>query len=148
MPELTTNLISVSQLIKNGNRVVFSTTQCHIFHKNNKLVAVAELVKNIYKLKTKQSGEGCLLAKTDNWHRRLGHINYDDLRKLQKGIVNGINHSEDKFVKQKCIVCCEGKQRRLPFLSQGSRAKEALELVHSDVCGPMEEKFLEMITQV
>ncbi|CAG4913470.1 unnamed protein product [Colias eurytheme] len=42
----------------------------------------------------------------------------------------------------KCITCQEGKQSRLPFKSQGSRSQDLLELVHSDVCGPMETQSL------
>ncbi|GBP60658.1 Retrovirus-related Pol polyprotein from transposon TNT 1-94 [Eumeta japonica] len=37
-----------------------------------------------------------------------------------------------------CELCQKGKQSRLPFPSEGSRALNPLELIHSDVCGPME----------
>jgi hypothetical protein len=41
-------------------------------------------------------------------------------------------------VEQFCDVCMLTKQRRLPFPQQSSfRAKERLELVHGDLCGPM-----------
>jgi transposase InsO family protein len=41
-------------------------------------------------------------------------------------------------VKQFCDVCMLTKQRRLPFPQQSSfRAKERLELVHGDLCGPV-----------
>jgi transposase InsO family protein len=41
-------------------------------------------------------------------------------------------------VGQFCDVCVLTKQRRLPFPQQSSfRAKERLELVHRDLCGPM-----------
>jgi hypothetical protein len=41
-------------------------------------------------------------------------------------------------VEQFCDVCVLTKQRRLPFPQQSSfRAKEQLELVHGDLCGPM-----------
>ena len=37
-----------------------------------------------------------------------------------------------------CVSCLAGKQRRLPFLKAAKyRAKEALELVHGDLCGPI-----------
>ncbi|GBP25731.1 Retrovirus-related Pol polyprotein from transposon TNT 1-94 [Eumeta japonica] len=41
-----------------------------------------------------------------------------------------------------CELCQKGKQSRLPFPSEGSRALNPLELIHSDVCGPMEVKSL------
>lgn len=37
-----------------------------------------------------------------------------------------------------CQTCCEGKQARLPFPNQGSRANGTLEVVHADVYGPLE----------
>ena len=33
--------------------------------------------------------------------------------------------------------CLEGKMTKRPFNAKGNRAKDLLELVHSDVCGPM-----------
>jgi transposase InsO family protein len=42
------------------------------------------------------------------------------------------------LVEQFCDVCVLTKQRRLPFPQQASfRAKEKLELVHGDLCGPV-----------
>jgi hypothetical protein len=41
-------------------------------------------------------------------------------------------------VEQFCDVCVLMKQRRLPFPQQSSfQAKERLELVHGDLCGPV-----------
>jgi transposase InsO family protein len=41
-------------------------------------------------------------------------------------------------VEQFCNVCVLTKQRRLPFPQQSSfRAKERLEVVHGDLCGPV-----------
>lgn len=36
-----------------------------------------------------------------------------------------------------CIVCAKGKQARKPFNEIGTHATKILELIHSDVCGPM-----------
>jgi hypothetical protein len=37
-----------------------------------------------------------------------------------------------------CDACQAGKQRRAPFLSEGQfRAKQVLEVVHGDLCGPV-----------
>ena len=45
-----------------------------------------------------------------------------------------------KFVLNEFPVCessLEGKMTKIPFNAKGYRAKDLLELVHSDVCGPM-----------
>ena len=38
-----------------------------------------------------------------------------------------------------CESCIEGKMTKCPFPDKGQRATELLELVHSDVCGPLSE---------
>ena len=35
-----------------------------------------------------------------------------------------------------CESCLEGKITKTPFTTKGLRAKESLELIHNDVCGP------------
>ena len=39
-----------------------------------------------------------------------------------------------------CKSCLEGKMTKKPFGSKRKRVEEVLELVHSDVCGPMNIK--------
>lgn len=138
VPSLTTNLLSVSKLIENGNTVKFDSTGCSIFGKNNVLLARAKLIDNMYKLMA--NTVNCLMTVNADalvWHRRLGHINYNSLNKLKNGIVDGINFTNVNNSYPVCEPCCEGKQCRLPF-KRGSRAQAILELVHTDVCGPME----------
>lgn len=36
-----------------------------------------------------------------------------------------------------CEAYVYGKQSRLPFISTGKKAKNLLDIVHSDLCGPM-----------
>ncbi|KAJ8947508.1 hypothetical protein NQ314_008586 [Rhamnusium bicolor] len=75
--------------------VRFEQECCKIYNKVNELVAIADLVNNIYKLRVKTvKKEGqCLLtssvasASSAIWHRRLGHINYKDTCKMQAGVV-------------------------------------------------------------
>lgn len=141
VPDLMTNLLSVSQLIKNGNTVEFEEKGCKIYNKDKALVAVADLINNVYKLRIKDESK-CFLTTTkvskDIWHRRLGHINNKDLSKMQAGIVDGMHVKGETTLVEKCIICCEGKQTRLPFKHKGTRANSVLEVIHADVCGPME----------
>lgn len=68
----------------------------------------------------------------------MGHLNVQDLKKLKNGSATGVNFGSS-MVFQPCVNCCKGKQSRLPFPTEGSRATAQLELIHSDLCGPMEE---------
>lgn len=136
VPGLTTNLLSVSQMIRNGNKVIFNQSGCTIFDSCNEPIASAALVNNVYKLLYRQT-EALAMASAEVWHRRLAHVNYRDLIKM-KDSVNGLDFKDVCNKENFCQVCCEGKQSRLPFKHVGTRATSLLELVHSDVCGPME----------
>lgn len=134
VPELTTNLFSVSQLIKNGNVVKFNNNGCTIFNKQKQPVATADLVDGVYKLNIFKF-EKCLLTQStipgEVWHRRFGHINSDYLNKMQNGLVNGLSFKGLVQLSTKnCKICCEGKQTRLAFKHKGTRAKKLLEVVH------------------
>ncbi|KAH9627799.1 hypothetical protein HF086_000184 [Spodoptera exigua] len=60
VPSLTTNLLSVSELIKNGNSVSFDEKHCYIRNKSNILVATADLSDGVYKLRLHT--RSCMLA--------------------------------------------------------------------------------------
>lgn len=101
--------MSISELISRGNRVSFNNYGCSIYTRDNKLVATADLVDGLYKLNLKQ--EQCMLTTCDSselWHRRLGHINSQDLNKM-KHCVNGLMLKGSATIdKSNCIVSCEG----------------------------------------
>lgn len=143
VPELATNLLSVSQIIKNGGQVKFNKDGCIILNTKNVLVATASLINNMYRLNM-STAHACIsdVIEQDTylWHQRMGHLNFQSLNKLTENTADlklGLQAS-----KVKCITCQEGKQTRLPFKSQGSQTKDLLELIHSDICGPMETQSL------
>lgn len=74
------------------------------------------------------------------WHRRYGHIHYKIIPSLNQ-MLNGIpNIKEDR--EGVCKGCALGKSTRKPFTSSDTRSKEILDLIHSNVCGPMSNKSL------
>lgn len=141
IPEISTNLLSVSALVQNGNEVKFKKDICEILNQQHQFIAVADRVNGVYKVRVcGKPKETCSLTVSSViWHYRLGHINSNDFQKMKGGAVVGIKCKEDSsFGLKNCSVCCEGKQTRLPFKTKGTRATNALEIVHGDVCGPME----------
>jgi hypothetical protein len=68
------------------------------------------------------------------WHLRLGHIN---LKRIQRLVKDGSLESLHVEPFPTCESCLEGKMTKIAFGAKGNRASEVLELVHSDVCGPM-----------
>lgn len=115
VPSLTTNLLSVSKLIKNGNSVDFKPNKCLIRNKSGVLVAEADLIDGVYKLNVKTKiTKNCLLASSvadgNTWHRRLGHINSNDMNKMKCGLVEGIEYPGTFTInKSNCETCCEVK---------------------------------------
>ncbi|GBP94899.1 Retrovirus-related Pol polyprotein from transposon TNT 1-94 [Eumeta japonica] len=87
---LATNLLSVSKLISKGNKVTFDEKHCYIYNQKSELVATADLVGGVYKLRIKQID--CLLTSVSGsvWHRRFGHLNSKDLNGMRNGAVKGM----------------------------------------------------------
>ncbi|MCP3667059.1 MAG: DDE-type integrase/transposase/recombinase [Gammaproteobacteria bacterium] len=153
IPELGQNLVSVKKVTGAGYAALFVGTRCDIINAEDipkiaesKLVATASIVPggSLYELQgqVNQSDERVSVAhgkdELELWHQRLCHINPQSLLKMSKdGIVDGLRVCSNAQ-KMFCSSCQLGKQHRLPFPKQGSRAKDLLEIIHSDVCGPME----------
>ncbi|CAN6725644.1 unnamed protein product [Malus baccata var. baccata] len=71
------------------------------------------------------------------WHRRLGHLNLGSLKQLKEhDMVLGLPDLE--MTNEICEGCALGKHCRDAFPKEASwRASLPLELIHSDICGPM-----------
>lgn len=67
----------------------------------------------------------------------MGHLSYQALSRLPS-IVDGIAEGDIKEHEglHICEACVYGKQARLPF-TDSTTAYDTLELMHSDICGPM-----------
>jgi hypothetical protein len=72
------------------------------------------------------------------WHLRYDHLGYAGLNLLSnKRMVEGLPRIGNSC--DKCEACILGKQHRLPFnFGNSRRARYPLELVHTDLVGPMQ----------
>ncbi|KAA0056349.1 gag/pol protein [Cucumis melo var. makuwa] len=83
---------------------------------------------------TLKVGTGDIISARAVGDAKLGHTNLDRIGRLVK---NGLlNKLEDDSLPP-CESCLEGKMTKRPFTGKGYRAKEPLELIHSDLYGPM-----------
>ena len=76
------------------------------------------------------------------WHLRYGHLIFHSFKFLTShALVFGLPKVEEH--KEVCEGCAKGKHARERF-PKGSawRAHHPLQLVHSDICGPMQTKSL------
>ena len=68
------------------------------------------------------------------WHCRLGHIGVKRMKKLH---ADGLLESLDYESFDACEPCLMGKMTKTPFSRTMERASDLLEIIHTDVCGPM-----------
>ena len=107
---------------------------------SGKEVRGGSVENGVYKLNALSSVQNVPVGEL--WHYRFGHINFDALRQaFRDQLVDGL---PDVGARQRqCVSCLRGKQHReaIPKVSS-RRASKLLELVHTDLCGPMQTQSL------
>jgi len=139
-------LISVDALNNSGFEVIFRPSSCLI--KSDSLaeqhIGERQAGSRTRALLGTVLGEAqadCAIATSTSktpedlgtWHRRFAHMNLADLRLLLPREVD-----TEKKAESACTVCALAKarqqfQRKVPVI----RAEKPLELIHSDLCGPI-----------
>jgi hypothetical protein len=72
------------------------------------------------------------------WHRRMGHLHLDAIRKLeQKSMVNGLTITSPKSYDHICEGCVLGKSHCLSFSNASHTHHEKMELLVVDLSRPM-----------
>src|SRR5215213_1842952 len=87
------------------------------------------LMQDGYSFKSENNG-----CSTYMWHCRLGHIEVKRMKKLH---TDGLLESLDFESLDRCEACLMGKMTKTPFSGIMERATDLLEIIHTDVCGPM-----------
>lgn len=139
VPDLAVNLLSISQIAKNGNEIVFNSDGCTVFNSDGKMVLFSKETNGIYKIKT--DSLKCLLTEKESsvlvWHRKLGHASYGRMKETRDGAVLGVKFTGDNSEILNCEICAKAKQTKQPFKPSESKSNDILELIHSDLMGPM-----------
>jgi len=157
VPELHFNLLSVSQICDKNIPVLFLSNEC-LFLKPNfsvpeDLIMMRAPRKNDTYLLDMNSKDPaatvtCLLSKASSseaflWHRKLGHVNFNNINKLVKhNLVRGLP-IKDFSVIEKCMACAKGKQHKKSHKSKTINSiSYPLELIHADLFGPISVKSI------
>ena len=123
VPEISQSLLSVGQMLEKNYSLKFEERECKIFDPSGSEVMTIKMRDKSFPVEWKQTTMHAFPSASDDnplWHKRLGH-----------------SASVDKEA-DVCEACQLGKQSSLSFpKNQAWRASQKLELVHSDVCGPM-----------
>ncbi|CAI6343265.1 unnamed protein product [Macrosiphum euphorbiae] len=141
VPNLRYNLLSVGKIEQLNFKVVFENGLATITKPSGNVVAVARRMRTLYgitfSLKPNTCANNCIDTQIDEslWHKRMGHPNKSYLWML-RDMVTGLNLNKND-IPDFCQTCVESKHSRKPFQSRSFQTRRPLEIVHSDVCGPI-----------
>ena len=140
VPDIKENLFSIQNAIKRGFSLKIENNTAVLYNKNTPILT-ATSYGNLYYINGSviypQSNVAIDQQETTRlWHERLGHINAQNLQTM----VN--QHSVEGLPKlTETLPFCEGctinKLTRIPFPTSQTRSSQVLQLIHTDVCGPM-----------
>ncbi|UYV61328.1 hypothetical protein LAZ67_1004381 [Cordylochernes scorpioides] len=148
--DMDTYFSRLSKIEENGNRVTFRNMVARVFNPENRIIAEATNVNGLYIVKGKilNSSKTAFNSERDHfqnnslrtWHQRLCHIDSNAIEKMaREELVIGLEiSSRDKGL---CDDCCIAKSTKASHKNLGNiRSKQTLELIHTDICGPMPVK--------
>jgi hypothetical protein len=150
------NLLSILQLLRKGMKINFDEEKATLTV-NCCNVGTAHVRNDLFILRCDDSASipanpvvfatyafASISTRPDNkdillWHARLGHLSLPAIKRASKSTVEGIELHARSPSECICEACIFGKMSRRPFSKDsGERPKtRPLELIHTDVVGPM-----------
>lgn len=148
VPNLGKNLLSLSAIDKKGCNVLFANGKFTVKGQHCEDLFEGQVVNGLYQINvepyfiqaniTEKNNNNCVML----WHRRLGHLNIESIKKLVKvGKLPELDSSNEKEIAN-CESCLFGKQTRKPFESSTTKSVKCGDLIHSDIAGPMSVESL------
>jgi hypothetical protein len=147
VPGLKKNLVSVSAIEERGYEVLFHDGQVLLFPKGSSITSakvIGTRHEKLYKLMF-QRARALIHTTSINdlcelWHRRMPHLHHGALRVLRE-MVTGVPDFSTEH-QELCKGCALRKYTKTAFPSSDNRAAGILDLIHSDVCGPVSSASL------
>ena len=150
VPGIIENLLSVRCALRKGCNLHFLKDERAIIEKDGQVLVEAstDTRNHLFRCHTASSTPSIAAIATAEqnvqlWHERLGHLALRNMKLMEhREMVKGLPKLKGAELGT-CEGCLKGKCHRLPFpKAVHHRAKKPLELVHSDVCGPMKQKSI------
>lgn len=145
VPNFARNLISLSGLLPFGFSFNFADSRFSII-RNSEIIGYGTLSDNLFKLGLQSdtnyynsmhvsvSLKRCIMNEDSSllWHRRLGHIFIERIKRLVKeGVLDTLNFNDFDT----CVSCIKGKQTNKHKIG-AKRSSDLLEVIHTDICCP------------
>ena len=133
-------MVSIGMLAKDGYRTTLNESTWMI-NRGNLRIEREHNYNNLYPLVAiNPKGAVNIAEKTDSnlWHDRLGHMSQAELDQLMVvGYIPKLQAKTDFYEH-----CRYGKQTRSLHSLHYETVRNSLELIHSNICGPMPERSL------
>ena len=151
IPELAATLLSIAHFTdRHKHHLIFDNDDCFIHSKHSgHCVATAHKTSgSLYRLiahpmtskKYANTAHASCHIDINILHCCLGHLGHDNVKRLvTKGMVEDVDSVGGCI--EFCEACVHGKQHRFHFPQSGKHACHKLDLVHSNVCGPLPVSF-------
>lgn len=146
VPDLSYDLFSANKTTDKGYELGANSKMCW-FSKNNERVIEGDKIGSLWTMRfevieesRKLISENSYAMKTESlqtWHKRLVHQNVKHVKSVL--VKNNIPFKDEEFF---CDDCQYGKIHRLPFPATNTKTTAPGEIIHSDICGPMEVESL------
>jgi hypothetical protein len=137
-------LLSVEQLIKKGMKVVFKNQSCYILDATGQKILQAKMRGKSFSFLPFEEEYTTFPTKLNDmevWHKRLGHCHQQRMISIKKhDTVRGVPPFTNPL--PNCNACQFGKQNRKPFPKSTYRSTQKLQLIHTDVAGPLSTSSL------
>lgn len=143
VPDLSKNLLSVNAITEKGGEVKFTKDSVYVMKNNCEILSGKKQENGLYVINIEKSEQECMLtesnARAEKCHRKLGHLSVTNMKKLIE-ISTGLNITKNDcdHIEKTCETCLQAKQTRFPFITTRNRASRPLEILHSDLCGPID----------
>jgi len=144
--DLKCNLMSIRSLTKKGYRVIFEGDYAYASI-DNEIKFVACTNGRLYEVMLHVDKNNFASISEENtrqisqrlWHFRLEHLNAHDVKKLvDRQMVDGLSKEITNVESDFCESYVFGRKTRGSFPpNKNARSHRILELIHTDVCGPM-----------
>ena len=143
VPTLRVNILSIGKLDGDGYTSTLGGGILSIFDNRGEVFAKIRKSRGSMYLIELSALDYCQVTREEQeavwlWHYRLCHQNFrkiDDMRRAE--MVSGL--PKIRFSDHLCRDCMAGKQNRRPFPDKSKfRASSKLQLIHGDICGPIQ----------
>ena len=143
VPDLDNNLFSLNHALDQGLRIEATSDSTSFLSIDGSTVLVGARQGSLTVLKMKALclfSNVALAANSANenslmmWHEKLGHQNIKYVCEFLRK--RGVKFIDEEF---SCEACVYGKHHRSSFPVREEKANKCGQIIHADVCGPMQE---------